>query len=56
VTRFVSKQENSAMKLKMHQKKNENKMGYPNKPEKRGEDQTTSKGKKDLFSLRNMGI
>jgi hypothetical protein len=55
VTRFVSKQENSAMKLKMH-KKNENKMGYPNKPEKRGEDQTTSKGKRELFALWNMGI
>jgi hypothetical protein len=32
------------------------KMGYPNKPEKRGEEQTTSRGKRDLFSLWNMGI
>jgi hypothetical protein len=31
-------------------------MGYPNKPEKRGEDQTTSKGKRELFALWNMGI
>ncbi len=36
------------MKLKMH-KKNENKMGYPNKPEKRGEHQATSKGKRDIY-------